>query len=129
MNRVLIILTLCAMPLLAKGVCPKDTVPEGVAMHDTLRTLIVTDDGRLPIKVGVSDEIRVKTLSDILGQSTVDKIMHPFAIRRRKQERHQRKMMELLEEYDKVKTPNELLIEALRREGIDPDSLKRSMNQ
>jgi len=64
-----------------------------------------------------------KGISDILGQDLNDKIMHPFAFKQRRKERHRRKMAKILEEYDKVKTPNELLREALISEGINPDTL------
>lgn len=90
---------------------------------DTLLPVIITEDGNLPVKVKMPKEIRVPTVSDILGKSLTDKIMHPFAFSKRKRERHRRKMMKILEEYDQVKTPRELLIEALRNEGINVDSL------
>jgi hypothetical protein len=50
-------------------------------------------------------------------------IMHPFAFKSRKEERRRRKAMQKLWEYEHIKTNNELLREALIREGIDPDSL------
>ncbi len=92
-------------------------------MSDTLRRVVVTKDGRLPIPVHVEKQPATKSLSDILGPGLTDKIMHPFDFKRRKRQRHRAKMIKALEEYDRVRTPNELLIEALRREGIDPDSL------
>lgn len=90
---------------------------------DTLLPVIITDDGNLPVKVNLPKAIKVPSVSDILGKSLTDKIMHPFAFSKRKRERHRRKMMKILEEYDQVKTPRELLIEALRNEGINVDSL------
>ncbi len=108
---------------------PKDTVAsspaDSVEMSDTLRTLVVSDDGRLPI--GVSDAARehisTKSLGDVLGGKVMDKIMHPFAIKQRKRERHARKMARILREYEMVRSDRDALLEALRREGIDPDSL------
>lgn len=90
---------------------------------DTLLPVIITEDGNVPVKINMPKPIRVPSVSDILGPKLTDKIMHPFAFSKRKRERHRRKMMKILEEYDQVKTPRELLIEALRNEGIDVDSL------
>lgn len=99
-------------------VAPPDTLAD-----DTLLPVIITEDGNIPIKINKPKPIKVPSVSDILGKDLTDKIMHPFAFSKRKRERHRRKMMKILEEYDKVKTPRELLIEALRNEGIDVDSL------
>lgn len=90
---------------------------------DTLLPVIITGDGNVPVKINMPKAIRVPNVSDILGKKLTDKIMHPFAFSKRKRERHRRKMMKILEEYDQVKTSRELLIEALRNEGIDVDSL------
>ncbi len=68
-------------------------------------------------------QIGVKGLSDLIGSKANDKIMHPFAVKQRKRERHQRKMARILQQYDMVESERDLLLEALRREGIDPDSL------
>ena len=90
---------------------------------DTLLPVIITEDGNIPIKINLPKPIKVPSVSDILGKKLTDKIMHPFAFSKRKRERHRRKMVKLLEEYDQLKTPRELLIEALRNEGINVDSL------
>ncbi len=95
-----------------------DSIPD-----DTLLPVIITPDGNLPVPIKKPEIIRTPSVSDILGQDLTDKIMHPFAFSRRKRERHRRKMMKILEEYDKIKTPRELIIEAMRKEGIDVDSL------
>ena len=106
----------------AKDTTATDTTLQGAKMKE----IIVTKDHRLPIFVDpeVKQQTpRVKTLSDILGHKTVDMIMHPFAIKQRKTERRKRKAMQQLWEYSQIKTNDELLREALIREGIDPDSL------
>ena len=68
---------------------------------------------------------RVPTVSDLIGPKATDMIMHPFAIKQRKEERRRKKIAKKLWEYEHVKSNNELLREALIREGIDPDSLLR----
>ena len=99
-----------------------DTTLQGVKMKE----IVVTKDKRLPIFVSPETKDtgpRVKSLSDIIGSKAMDMIMHPFAFKSRKEERRRRKAMQKLWEYEHVKTNNELLREALIREGIDPDSL------
>ena len=99
-----------------------DTTLQGVKMKE----VIVTKDKRLPIFVSPETKDmgpRVKSLGDLIGPKARDLIMHPFAFKSRKEERRRRKAMQKLWEYEHVKTNNELLREALIREGIDPDSL------
>ena len=99
-----------------------DTTLSGVKMKE----VVITKDKRLPIFVSpeTKDQVpRVKSLSEIIGSKATDMIMHPFAFKSRKEERRRRKAMQKLWEYEHVKTNNELLREALIREGIDPDSL------
>ena len=67
--------------------------------------------------------MRVPSVSDIIGRKATDMIMHPLAFKQRKEERRRRKAIKKLEEFARIKTNNELLREALMREGIDPDSL------
>lgn len=95
-------------------------------MSDTLRQVIVTGDGRLPIQVSEATKqrpLKVSSISDLISPELNDKIMHPFAIKQRKRERHAKKMKKILEQYDLIVDQRKLLMEALRREGIDPDSL------
>ena len=102
----------------------EDTTLQGVKMKE----LIVTKDRRLPIFPGkkVTEKApSVPSLSDIIGKKATDVIMHPFAFSQRKKEKRMRKAMKKLQEYDLIKSNNELLREALMREGIDPDSLMR----
>lgn len=111
-------------------VCQSDTIVKkdsSVVVVDTLKNVTVYKHlpvtGRLNI-YPYDIMPHTKGISEIIGSSANDKIMHPLAIKQRKKERHQRKMKKLLEEYDQLKSPNELLKEALRKEGIDPDSLE-----
>ncbi len=43
---------------------------------------------------------------------------HPFAVKQRRKERRRRRDQKILEQYDQVKTFNDLLREAIEREGI-----------
>ena len=52
-----------------------------------------------------------------------DKILHPFAVKQRKQERRRKKVMKNLEEYDRVKTFDEQLREAYEKQ-LEEDSEK-----
>ncbi len=106
-----------------------DTLTETVTMTDTLRTITVTDDSRLPIRVSdaAKERIATKSLTDIIGPTATDKMMHPLAVRQRRKERHRRKMARILRDYDLITTDRELLLQALRREGIDPDSIISSI--
>ena len=93
-----------------------------------MREVVVTKDRRLPIFVNpqtTPQAPRVKSLSEIIGRKATDMILHPFAVKRRKEERRRKKVDKKLWEYDHIKTDNELLREALIKEGIDPDSLLR----
>ena len=48
-----------------------------------------------------------------------DKILHPFAIKQRKQERRRKRVMKNLEDYDRVKTFDELLREAYEKQQME----------
>lgn len=101
-----------------------DTTLRGVKMKE----IVVTKDRRLPIFASPKTKEtgpRVPTLGDLIGHKATDMIMHPFAIKKRKEERRRKKIAKKLWEYEHVKSNNELLREALIREGIDPDSLLR----
>lgn len=105
-----------------------DTTLKGVKMKE----VVVTKDKRLPIfpsQEAKNTGPRVKSLSDIIGAKATDMILHPFAFRQRKHERQRKKALKQLYEFSLVKSNNELLREALIREGIDPDSLLRLRDQ
>ena len=130
MKRILLLITLvlCAHFVWAqsekKDTLNPDTTLQGVKM----REVVVTKDRRLPIFVNpqtTPQAPRVKSLSEIIGRKATDMILHPFAVKRRKEERRRKKVDKKLWEYDHIKTDNELLREALIKEGIDPDSLLR----
>lgn len=103
---------------------PMDSSYYDSIADDTLRSVIVTPDGRIPVRIRKPQkQPSVPSVSDILGKKLTDMIMHPFAFGQRKRERHRKKMMKLLREYEQLKTPREEIIEALRKEGINVDSL------
>ncbi len=109
-----------ARPLVA----PMDTAAGDSLRDDTLRSVIVTPDGRIPVPMRKPPkQPSVPSVSDILGEKLTDMIMHPFAFSKRKRERHRKKLMKILKEYEQLKTPREQLIEALRKDGINVDSL------
>ncbi len=123
---VLLSLVLCSS-LLAVAQQQGDKVQrDSITMSDTLRSVVITPGGLSIGKLnpfGYDIMPSTPSLGDVLGSSVQDKIMHPFAFVQRRKERHRKKMAKILREYDLLKTNNELLIEALRNEGIDPDSL------
>ena len=127
----LIILLSASLPTAAQENIPS-TQRDSVPMSDTLRSVVITPRGLMIGKLnpfGFDIMPSMPSLSDILGPRAADKIMHPFAFVQRKKERHRRKMAKLLKQYDRLKTNNELLREALRNEGIDPDSLLNQIKQ
>ena len=65
------------------------------------------------------------TLSDVIGGKATDVIMHPFAFKQRKHDRRRKKHQQVLEEYSRVKTFDELLREAYELQMLE-DSLQRS---
>ena len=109
---------------------PSDTTNTDTTLQGAkMRELVVTKDRRLPVfpsKVAKDTGPRVKSLSEIIGAKATDYVMHPFAFKQRKKEKRDRKALQKLRELELIKTNDELLREALWREGIDPDSLLRA---
>lgn len=97
---------------------------------DTLHNVVIKPKLEMKLNPNPYDIMpHKKGLSDIIPGSVTDRILHPFAIKQRKREKHKKKMMKVLRDYDHIADPNEQLREALRREGIDPDSLKARQQQ
>ena len=87
---------------------------------DTLREIVIFPDSLLPVeriireRQGQQKTIKVPSVSDILNRISPtlnDKIMHPFAFKQRKHDRRRKKHQQVLEEYSRVKTFDELLRE------------------
>ncbi len=94
---------------------------------DTLREIVVRPDSSLKVIDAIDKSLKGKrqphnkSLGDILDKLSPglqDKITHPFAVKDRKRDRKHKRDQQILKEYDKSKTPNDLLKEALRREGL-----------
>ncbi len=116
---------------------PADTVPP--VPHDSLRTDTLKEvvvDGRRDGKLPVTDAIdkstgklrRTRTLGDILEKvapGLQDKMLHPFAVKQRKRERHKKKMRKVLEHYNEVKSFHDLLEEAVRRQELEDERKAR----
>ncbi|MBQ8050427.1 MAG: hypothetical protein IJ197_02465 [Bacteroidaceae bacterium] len=131
MHRLLLFLFLILTTLSAQAQEKADSTANDTTMQGAkMKELVVTKDRRLPIFpskkiLDPQEHPHVKSLSEIIGAKATDVIMHPFAFSQRKKEKRMRKAMKKLQEYDLIKSDNELLREALIREGIDPDSLMR----
>ena len=101
---------------------------------DTLLYVVVRPDSVLPVvralekTVGRSRGPRSMSLGDVIEKvapGLQDKMLHPFAIKQRKSERRKKKMRRVLENYDRQKTFNELLDEAVKRQQMEDERAKR----
>ena len=107
---------------------PVDTIPPTHESTDTLKEVEVVaptstaglqDAIRQSIaRMGVPHVPNMGEVIDKISPGLTDKILHPFAFKdRRKARKHQRDK-KILEEFNKVKTFDDLVREALEREGI-----------
>ena len=65
---------------------------------------------------------QASSVSDVIGSKATDKILHPFAVKDRKRDKKHAQDRKLLEEYERlgrVKTFEELLDEAIRKQAIE----------
>ncbi len=101
---------------------------------DTLREVSVRVDSTLRVEKVIDKSLKKnpvpKTMSmgDVLEKISPginDKITHPFAIKDRKKERRLRRTKKILENFDRVKTFNELLDEAVKRQQLEDARQKR----
>ena len=101
---------------------PADSLKRDSLRTDTLREVVIRPLKTLPIggmKLQVGNVQAPPSLGDVLDRLSPglnDKVLHPFAIKARKKERQQRRMMKVLDDYDKVKTFDELLREAYKHQ-------------
>jgi len=104
-----------------------------MTLTDTLREVVIFPDSLLPVERITRESLRqrknikVPSVSDIINRVSPelnDKIMHPFAFKQRKHERRLKKQQQVLEEYSRVKTFDELLREAYEQQLLE-DSLQR----
>lgn len=121
MNFLLALLFLMPDSLPARDTIPPqriDTLREVEVKPDTsvqqMMEAIARSLGRQVVKAPPS-------LGDILEKVSPginDKITHPFAFKQRKRERRRKRTVKALEQYDRVKTFDDLLREAIEREGL-----------
>ena len=108
---------------------PTDSLTQDSIQTDTLREVTV----RAGKTYHLSEMVMSGTKNDIAAPPSLggvleklspginDKILHPFAIKQRKKERRRKRALKALEEYDRVKTFDELIREAYEAEaGITP---------
>lgn len=94
-------------------------VVEVVAEKD-LQVMDVLNRNLAPVRKAASR----KTLTDYINKViNTDYILHPFAFKERRREKHRKKMMKYLQEYERVKTFEESLTEAIRQQLME-DSIK-----
>ena len=107
---------------------PDDTIPPTHERIDTLQEVEVVAPERTK---GLEDAVRqslarmivphtpsVSEVLDKLSPGLTDKIMHPFAIKERKRERKRKRDKKILDDFEHTKTFEDLLLEAIEREGI-----------
>lgn len=112
----------------------QDSTVRDTLQADTLREVVVRPDSVLPVvrvlekTVGRSRGPRSVSLGDVIEKvapGLQDKMLHPLAIKQRKSERRKKKMRRVLENYDRQKTFNELLDEAVKRQQMEDERAKR----
>ena len=120
-----LILLLAEIPLRLVSTQMNDSV-----LVDTLRQVEVRGDSLLRVNEAIRQTIerekaaRIGTLSvsDVIGSRATDKILHPFAVKDRKRDKKHARDRKILEEYEqlgRVKTFEELLDEAIRKQAIE----------
>ena len=119
---------------------PEDTIPPTQEPKDTLKEGELTVPGRKLKEVevvapgptsGLEDALRQSiermgirnplTLGDLVNKispNLTDKIMHPFGFKERRRAKKRKKVQKILNDFDRTKTFDELVREALEREGI-----------
>ena len=103
---------------------------------DTLREITVRAGRHIPlpgmiINPGLKDEVvPPPSLGSILEKWSPginDKITHPFAIKQRKKERRRKRSLKALENFDRMKTFDELLREAYIQQ-LREDSIEKAIS-
>lgn len=116
----------------------QDSTVRDTLQADTLREVEVRPDSVLPVMRALEKTIgrgggpRSMSLGDVvekLSPGLNDKITHPFAIKQRKAERRKKKLRKALDEYNRAKTFNELLDEAVKRQQLEDERARRAEGQ
>lgn len=110
----------------AAPVMPPDSI---VHVDDSMRTDTLREVTIRPLKEYHLSEMELSGIkNDIVAPPSLggileklspginDKILHPFAIKQRKQERRRKRALKNLEDYDRVKTLDELIQEAYEKQ-------------
>lgn len=109
----------------------RDSVARDTKMRvDTLRQVEVRADSQLRVNDAIRQTLerekaaRIGTMSvsDVIGSKLTDKIMHPFAVKERRREKKHARDRQILKEYEelgRVKSFEELLDEAIRKQAIE----------
>ena len=122
----------------AAACASQDSAARDTVLADTLREVVVRPDSVLPVARALEKTIgrgggpRSMSLGDIvekLSPGLNDKITHPFAVKQRKAERRKKKLRKALDEYDRAKTFNELLDEAVKRQQLEDERARRAEGQ
>jgi hypothetical protein len=107
---------------------PDDTIPPTTERTDTLKEVEVIAPGRTSgledalrqslERMGIRNPITLGDLINKISPNLMDKIIHPFAFKERRRAKKRKKVQKILDDFDKTKTFDELVREALEREGI-----------
>lgn len=106
---------------------PTDSLTQDSIRTDTLREVTVRAGKTYHLSEmemsGTKNDIAAPpslgTVLEKLSPGINDKILHPFAFKQRKKERRRKRALKALEEYDRVKTFDELLREAYEKQLAD----------
>ena len=132
MKRPLLLLLAVSLLLSVTAQTPRrDSVSRDTRMRvDTLRQVEVRADSQLRVNDAIRQTLereraaRIGTMSvsDVIGSKLTDKIMHPFAFKERRREKKHARDRQILKEYEelgRVKSFEELLDEAIRKQAIE----------
>ena len=140
MNSWVLALMIALAPM---GICAQkaDSLRTDSAQADSLRTdtlheVTVRAGKHIPlpgmvINPNKKDEVipppSLGSILEKLSPGLNDKITHPFAIKQRKKERRRKRSLKALEEFDKIKTFDELLHEAYLQQ-MREDSIEKAIS-
>lgn len=114
-----------------------DTLVLDTLRVDTMKEVMVRAGRHIPIpgmvvNPGLKDEVvpppSLGSVLENLSPGINDKITHPFAIKQRSRERRHKRMLKALEDFDRVKTFDELLMEAYKAQ-MREDSLQKAKSE
>ena len=107
---------------------PDDTIPPTTERTDTLKEVEVIAPGRTSgledalrqslERMGIRNPVTLGNLIDKISPNLTDKILHPFAFKERRKAKKRKKVQKILDDFDRTKTFDDLVREALKREGI-----------